>query len=263
MSTIVISEIGENHLGDMSLAKTMIQLSKKAGADYAKFQIYDPHKTSNDDPEREWFFKVAISRENVSDLIKKCAETGIKPLFTVWDEVRAKWCLEEGLDAIKLASFHIADRALLKIIAGSFKTVFLSTGMSSMEDIKAAVEILKVEKLYLLHCVSDYPLKHENVNLRVMNKLRQFSEHVGFSDHTIDTTAILAAVSLGAEVVEKHFTISKDLPGTDHIFSATPDEFYNMVQEIRKIELLLGSPEKIMTSFEIEHQEFLRTRFLH
>ncbi len=133
-----------------------------------------------------------------------------------------------------------------------------------MEEVKTAVEILnKSEKLYLLHCVSDYPTRHENANLRVMDELRQFSEHVGYSDHTLDTTAVLAAVARGAEVIEKHFTLSKDMPGTDHILSATPDEFKYMVIEIRKIERMLGTGVKKMTPSEAENQAFLRKRFTY
>ena len=167
------------------------------------------------------------------------------------------------MDSIKLASFHIADRDLLEFIASKFKTVFLSTGMSTLQDIENAVEVLKVENLYLLHCVSDYPLKVEDVNLKVMNSLRKYTKYIGYSDHTIGTTAVLAAVSLGADVIEKHFTISKDLPGTDHIFSATPEELKYIVEETGKIELLLGTAEKVMTTLEKKNQAFLRMRFRH
>lgn len=263
MSTIVISEIGENHLGDIEIAKKMIHKSKDAGADFAKFQLYNPERTSMDDPERDWFFKVALSRGDVAELVKTCREVGIKPLFTCWDAIRAEWCLEEGITEIKLASFHIADLELLNFIRKNFKTVFLSTGMSTIDDVKKAVEILNVERLFLLHCVSDYPLQYENVNLRVMETLRNFSEYIGYSDHTMGITAILAAVAMGARVIEKHFTLSKDLPGTDHVFSATPEEFAIMVREIRKIETIIGIPVKTLTSFESENQTFLRTRFKH
>jgi len=261
MSTIVISEIGENHLGNIEIAKKMIRKSKDAGADFAKFQLYDPERTSMDDPERDWFFKVALSRGDVAEVVQECREVGIKPLFTCWDTIRAGWCLEEKITEIKLASFHITDQKLLNFITNNFKTVFLSTGMSTVDDVKKAVENLKVEKLYLLHCVSDYPLKYENVNLKVMETLRSFSEYIGYSDHTIDITAVLAAVAMGAQVIEKHFTLSKDLPGTDHVLSATPEEFAVMVREIRKIETIMGAPNKTLTSSESESQAFLRTRF--
>ena len=135
--------------------------------------------------------------------------------------------------------------------------------MSTLQDIENAVEVLKVENLYLLHCVSDYPLKVEDVNLKVMNSLRKYTKYIGYSDHTIGTTAVLAAVSLGADVIEKHFTISKDLPGTDHIFSATPEELKYIVEETGKIELLLGTAEKVMTTLEKKNQAFLRMRFRH
>jgi len=264
MRTKIISEIGENHLGDMNIAKKMIQLSKEAGADYAKFQLYDPDRIHKDDPERDWFFRVALPRDRMSELVKECNAVGIKPLFTSWDTTRAQWCLDEGILEIKLASFHISDKTLLEFINERFKTVYLSTGMSTIEDIKNAVSLLnRVDTLYLLHCVSDYPARYEDINLKAMDLLRRFSQHVGYSDHTMDRTAILAAVAKGAEVVEAHFTLSKDMPGTDHIFSVTPDEFKNMVSEIRKIEKILGTGEKVMTSSESENQKFLRERFTY
>lgn len=262
MSTIIISEIGENHLGNMDIAKKMIALSKDAGADYAKFQLYDANKTRTDDPERDWFFKVALSKDQMADLTRECRSLGIGALFTCWDTERAQWCVDEGIEEMKLASFHISDKGLLEFAGRNFKSIFLSTGMSTLDDIKNAVKALnKVNKLYLLHCVSDYPAKDEDIDLKVMDTLRQFSRYVGYSDHTLGTTAILAAVARGADVVEKHFTLSKDMPGTDHIFSADPAEFKYMVKEIRKIEKMLGSGKKQMTHTENKNRSFLRNRF--
>jgi len=262
MRTIIISEIGENHLGDMDIAKKMIYLSKECGANLVKFQLYDPCRTHKGDPEREWFFKVALSRENVSAIIQECAKVGIRPLFTCWDRLRAGWCLEKGLEEIKLASFHIADTQLLDFINRNFRVVYLSTGMSTMADIKRAVAALSnVKRLYLLHCVSDYPARHRDVNLNMMDTLRGFCAYVGYSDHCLDTSAVLAAVAKGACVIEKHFTLSKDLAGSDHILSATPSEFRAMVKQIRQIESMLGSGKKKMTPSERKNQGFLRKRF--
>ena len=262
MATIIISEIGENHLGNMDIAMKMIEISKQCGADYAKFQLYDPEATSIDDPEREWFFQVAITREQTSEIVSTCKKNDIKPLFTAWDIQRAQWCLDEGVTEIKLASFHIIDMELLGFIAENFKTVFLSTGMSSIGDIEAAVKVLgKVENLYLLHCISDYPAKDEDLNLRFMDTLRKFTDKVGYSDHSLGTAAPVLAVALGAVVIEKHFTLSKHMPGTDHVLSADPEELKLMVSEIRKAEAIIGSDTKVMTPGEQENQEFLRKRF--
>lgn len=264
MRTIIISEIGENHLGDMKLAADMIRASKEAGADYAKFQLYDPARTKGDDPEREWFFKVALSKDKMARLAAECRKAGIRPLFSCWDTTRAQWCLDEGLAEIKLSSFHIADKALLDFAAGGFRTVFLSTGMGSIDEIKkAAAALKKVENLYLLHCVSDYPARPQDVNLKAMDQLRQFCGHVGYSDHLTDISAALAAVARGAEVIEKHFTMDKKLPGTDHILSASPAEFKEMVARIREIEDMLGDGKRQLTASEAKNRDFLRARFTH
>ena len=264
MPAIIISEIGENHLGNMDIAIKMIQLSKEAGADYAKFQLYDANKTDIKDPERDWFFKVALSRQQVARIVKERRRLKIKPLFSCWDIERAQWCLDEGMGEIKIASFHINDKKLLSFINGHFRTVYLSTGMSTEVEIKKAVKALgRIKNLYLLHRLTEYPTKSENINLKVMNVLRKFSAHVGYSDHSLDISAILAAVANGAEVIEKHFTLSKDLPGTDHILSADPQELKDMVNQIRKIEKLLGKGKKKITSLESKNQQFLRKRFTH
>ncbi len=264
MRTIVISEIGENHLGDMSIAKRMIELSAQAGADYAKFQLYDPSGTSATDLERDWFFSVALSRKMVKELVRTARRSGIRPLFTCWDKKRAGWCLEERISEIKIASFHITDMPLLRFINKHFSTVFLSTGMSTEDEIENAMKELKdVKKVYLLHCVSDYPTALEDVNLKVMDALRSYSKYVGYSDHSIGTTAAIAAAARGADVIEKHFTLSGDLPGTDHVFSADQVQLKHIVSEVRNIEKLLGTGHRRFTAGEKKNKEFLRNRFKH
>jgi sialic acid synthase SpsE len=197
-------------------------------------------------------------------LVRECGAAGIAPLFTCWDIVRAGWCKEAGLNAIKIASFHITDIPLLRFIGSNFGTVFMSTGMSDMKEVKRAVSELKdVRDLYLLHCVSDYPARYEDINLRFMEELRRFGARVGYSDHTLGITACVAAAAMGADVIEKHFTLRKDLPGTDHVFSATPDEFKLMADHIRITEKILGVAEKISTRSELKNRRFLRERFNH
>ena len=267
MSTVIIAEAGENHCGDMDLARQLIDMSAGAGADYVKFQLYDASKTSLEDPEREWFQGVQLSEEKWYSLADYALKAGIQPLATPWDAVQAEIIFRGGLDAVKIASFHITDLELLGYVNERAGRVFMSTGMASLEEIDKAVESLdKVDELFLLHCVSDYPLAYENVNLSVMDTLRERYGHrarIGFSDHTLTIHAAVASVARGAEVVEEHITLDKDMDGTDHIFSADPLELLELVRQVRLVESILGSPEKHLTANETELQSFMRDRFRH
>ena len=265
--TIVIAEAGENHCGDMQLAYELIDMSARAGCDYVKFQLYDSSKVSSSDPEKEWFKKVEISDSMWQDLINHSKKSGIKPLATPWDIEKAEVILKSGATSIKIASFHIIDLELLTFVNSNFNTVFLSTGMSSMAEVERAVTTLKdIKELYVLHCVSEYPLPPENVNLKIISTLQnKFStiSGIGYSDHTVGIFAPVLAVSMGAKVIEKHITTDKNLEGTDHILSADGTELPEMVRQIRLAETMLGTNEKKLTASEQENQEFLRERFHH
>lgn len=260
----IIAEIGENHCGDMKLSKKLIDVASDAGCDYAKFQLYDASDASQQDPEREWFEKVQLDYDKLSMLVDYCHKIGIKPLCTPWDKEKAKIIFNTGIEDMKIASFHIIDNDLLEYVNARAKKVFMSTGMSELAEINQAVDILDRVELYLLHCVSEYPLSLENVNLRVIDTLKNlFSKKakIGYSDHTIGIIAPIAAVARGAEVIEKHITLNKNLPGTDHILSADPDKLKTMVEQIRYIEKILGTPDKKLTELEKKNQKFLRGRF--
>jgi sialic acid synthase SpsE len=168
---------------------------------------------------------------------------------------------------MKIASFHICDLEMISYVSTRAQRVFLSTGMATYEEIDEAVSILKdVPELYLLHCVSEYPLSYENVNLRVIAALKnRYGDvaRIGFSDHTIGILAPVAAAAFGAEVIEKHITLDKNLEGTDHILSADPCELIEMLRQIRAVEKILGSGRKVLTDVEKSHKEFLRHRFSH
>ncbi|OGX04551.1 MAG: hypothetical protein A3G87_05880 [Omnitrophica bacterium RIFCSPLOWO2_12_FULL_50_11] len=264
---LIIAEAGENHCGDMDMAHELIEVAARARADYVKFQLYDASKVAESDPEKEWFQKVQLSDEQFFDLVAYARKQGIQPLGTPWDVEKAELIFRAGIPDMKVASFHVVDLELLRFVNGRARRVFLSTGMSSIEEIETAVDALEqVPELYVLHCVSEYPLPPERVNLRVMGALKQrFGRQakIGYSDHTISIIAAVAAVANGAEVIEKHITLDKTLPGTDHIFSADPDELVELVKQIRMVETLLGSSEKHLTPTEAENQIFMRTRFRH
>lgn len=261
---IIIAEAGENHLGDMEIAKRMVDLSKDAGVDYVKFQYYNAEDCSNTDPEKEWFKKVQLDMDKLKLLYNYTNKKGIGFLCTPWDAGKAKDLFSLGAKDIKIASFHITNYEMLELINKNAEKVFMSTGMSSQEEVDRAVNLMNRVELYILHCVSEYPLSEQRVNLKVMDYLKErYNCRVGYSDHTIGILVSLTAVARGADVIEKHITLSKSYPGTDHILSADPAELKLLVEYARKIETILGEKEKTMTEAEAQNQQFLRNRFSH
>lgn len=263
----IIAEIGENHCGDIGMARDLIAACAEAGADYVKFQLYDASCTAPDDPERDWFFRVQLTPEKLAQLAEYARSHGIRPLCTPWDVAAAEAILNCSIQEMKIASFHIVDYELLSYVNQHFTTVFLSTGMALLEEIRLAIACLPdVLDLYLLHCVSEYPLSEEHVNLRMLDTLNHmFGQRakVGYSDHSLGILAPIAAVARGACTIEKHVTLDKSLEGTDHALSATPDELRSLVRQIRSLEKMIGTGEKVLTPVEQANQTFLRERFHH
>ena len=262
---LIIAEVGENHIGDMERARRMVAEAAKAGADMVKFQSYLASEVRDDDPEKEWFAKVQLSDKAHYEL-KDCAEQhGVEFLSSPFSLDRAKFLCEKlGLRKIKIASSEMLNFPLLDYINEHAETVFLSTGMATLDEIKLALTHLnKLKTCYIMHCVTQYPAKPQDVNLRAITTLIvAFPEHhIGYSDHTIGTQAALTAAALGAEVIEKHFTLDKSLPGTDHILSADPDELKRLVIAIREVETLLGSSIKKPTEDELKIKSFVYSRF--
>ena len=262
---LIIAEIGENHVGDMVLARRMVAEAAKAGADMVKFQSYLASEVADDDPEKEWFAKVQLSDEAHYEL-KECAEQhGVEFLSSPFSLNRAK-LLCEGLrlKKIKIASSEMLNFPLIEYINQHAEVVFLSTGMATVDEIRMALTHLnKVKTCYIMHCVTQYPARFEDVNLSAITALKTaFPAYpVGYSDHTTGILAPVIAVALGAEVIEKHFTLDKTLPGTDHVLSATPQELEEMVRQIRETEIILGKPIKEPTLKEKEIKDFVRGRF--
>lgn len=263
---VIIAEIGENHLGDMNIARELIIKAAEAGADYAKFQSYIPDNFRKDDPEYDWFKKVSLSDE-AHFMLKECAgKYGIKFLSAPFSLERAKFLCEDlGLKEIKIASAMLLNFSVLDYVNEYAEIVFLSTGMATIPEIKQALSHLdKVKKCYILHCVTQYPCKDEEANLLAIQVLQEeFSGYsIGYSDHTVGCLAPIVAVSLGARVIEKHFTFDKNAKeGTDHIISAEPKELKEMIKGIRKIMLLLGEKTKEATVGECGIKDFVRNRF--
>lgn len=263
--TIVIAEIGENHVGDMERAEAMIVEAARAGADVVKFQSYRAADVSDNDPEKEWFGKVQLSDADHFRLKAVADKVEVEFLSAPFTVERARFLCERlGLKKIKIASSEMLNFPLLDYVNQHAEAVFLSTGMATLDEAAQAVQHLgKVGALSILHCTTQYPTEPEDANLAVIETLRaRFPEHqVGYSDHTIGIRASIAAVAAGAQVIEKHFTLDKTLPGTDHIISADPNELKSMVQEIRAVEVLLGTSSKQPTKGEQAVKKFVRSRF--
>lgn len=264
---ITIAEIGENHLGDMSLAKNMVRQAAQAGADIVKFQSYSGRDFKDSDPEKEWFKKVELSNEEHFMLRDFCRAQGVEFLSSPFSLERAKFlCRDLGLSAIKIASGMMLKFPVLDHLNScGVKTLYLSTGLADLNEIAAALKHLdKIPNIYLMHCVTQYPCKDNEANLSAIATLRkEFPLPVGYSDHTAGIDACVTAAALGARVIEKHFTFDKSCSeGTDHVLSADAQDFREMVRRIYKVQELLGSGKKEPGPGEKQIIDFIRQRFI-
>lgn len=260
----IIAEIGENHLGNWAMAARMIELAAQAGADYCKFQSYRGTDVALGDPERDWFHQVEVSDEAHRSLLDHCRRHGVQFLSSPFTCERADLLLSLGLTTTKVASSELTNLKLLRHLNGRAKRVFLSVGLATEDEIRAALEALSHSEVTLLHCVSLYPAPPDKINLRSIPYLSErFGRPVGFSDHTIGHHAAIAACALGAQVIEKHVTLSRDLPGTDHVLSLDPVELKQMVSEIRDLETMLGTAGKPLSEEERAMIPLMRGRFHH
>ena len=265
----IIAEIGVNHNGDIELAKKMILEAKKCGADIVKFQTakldklvtryaqkaeYQIENTGNDDSQFDMLKKLNLSYSDFSMLEEFCREQQIQFLSTPFDCDSITFLNDFAMPFWKIPSGEITNYPYLLKIANTKKKVVMSTGMSSMDEIEQAVNVLKAngtQEIVLLQCNTQYPTEPEHVNLRAMNTLgERFNVEVGYSDHTRGIEISIAAVAMGATVIEKHFTLDKNMDGPDHRASIEPKEFKTMVDAIRNVEKALGTSEKIVSESE-------------
>lgn len=263
--TTIIAEIGENHVGDPELARRMVLEAAAAGVDIVKCQSFLASDVDPADPEKEWFAKVQLSDEMHRELKQLAELHGAEFLSAPFSISRARFLCEElGLRKIKIASSELLNFSLLDYVARHANTVFLSTGMASLDEVAQALDHLEaVPHVTVLHCVTSYPTQDLDANLRALEALRQAfpTRGIGYSDHTLGILAPVLAVALGATVIEKHFTLDKTLPGTDHPLSADVQELRQMVDMIRRTETLLGVPQKGPTPMESSVRELVRGRF--
>ena len=259
----IIAEAGVNHNGSIVLAKQLIDVAVKAHADAVKFQTFIAEDVvSNDAPKAEYqkqttdasesqldmIKKLELSKEDHQELMDYAKQKNIMFLSTPFDEISVDLLIELGLPLIKISSGEITNHPFLKYIAKKGLPIILSTGMSTLEEVAEAVSVMKetgCKDLTLLHCTSNYPARVEDCNLLAMKTMADaFDVPVGYSDHTPGIYVPLAAAAMGVCVIEKHFTLDKNLPGPDHRASLEPAELEEMVREIRNVEKALGSSVK-------------------
>lgn len=276
--TAVVAEIGVNHNGSIERALQMIDVAAAAGADVVKFQAFRSEKeisrvaaktpyqqetTSDAGNQLEMCKALELSPEALRRAYRYCAQANIAFLCAAFDFESADLLLSDlGVRAIKIASSEVTNLPFLRFIGESRCGVILSTGASTLAEVAAAVDVLLdagCPELLLLHCVSSYPAPHDQVNLRAMQTLRTaFGLPVGFSDHTEGVEVAVASAALGAVLVEKHFTLDRNLPGPDHRASIEPEELAALVRGVRIANACMGSPIKQPAPCELANRPLIK-----
>lgn len=277
--TIIIAEAGVNHNGSLETAKIMIEIAAKSGADYVKFQTFNSSKLvtkyanladyqkvniESSTSQMDMLNALELSESNHFELVEHCKSNDIKFLSSAFDIDSAIFINNFNLDYIKIASGLITDYPFLNYAASLNKKIILSTGMSTLDEIDEALKLLSsngasMNNISLLHCTTEYPAPIIDVNLRAINTLKnKFGLRVGYSDHTAGINVSLAAVAIGAEIIEKHFTLDRSMRGPDHMASIEPSELMEMVKSIREIEIALGDSEKKVTNSELKNKALAR-----
>jgi N,N'-diacetyllegionaminate synthase len=271
-SVFVIAEIGSNHDGSLARAKELIAASADAGADAVKVQSFSAEDLLNrktlergmwvEDPAYKGLSRLELPVEWHKELRDHANSLGIVFMSTPFDESRAELLNDIEIKAFKIASGDITHIGLIKKVAGFMRPIILSTGAAFLEEIEDAIAAIRAEgnnKIILLHCVSNYPPRFEDCNVRAITALKKsFSLPVGISDHSPGMTVPLAAVALGACVVEKHVTFDRSLPGPDHSYALTFNELAETVKEIRNLEKALGKETKMPSETEMPEREGAR-----
>jgi N,N'-diacetyllegionaminate synthase len=277
--TLIIAEAGVNHNGDLARARQLIDAAAKAGADLVKFQTFSANRlvtrtaakaeyqtqtTDNRESQHEMLRRLELSAEMHKELIAHCAARNIGFFSTAFDVESIDLLVNLGQDHFKIPSGEITNLPYLRHIGGLGQAVILSTGMATLGEIESAINVLEQAgtpraNITVLHCTTEYPTPMAEVNLRAMRSIqRAFGVDVGYSDHTPGIEVAIAAVAMGASVIEKHFTMDRNLPGPDHKASLEPGELMAMVEAIRNIEIALGDGIKRLTQSEARNKPVMR-----
>ena len=273
MSTYIIAEIGINHNGDMDIAKKLIDIAIISGCDAVKFQkrtidkVYTQEYLASErvspwgNTQREQKEGLEFNESEYDEINEYCKARGIDWFASAWDIDSQKFMQKYDLKYNKVASAMLGDFELLEEIANEGKYTFISTGMSTYEEIDKVVEIFKKRNcpFELMHCNSTYPMKKEDANLLMINKLKEkYNCKVGYSGHEAGTLVSTCAVTLGATSIERHITLDKTMYGSDQAASIEPYELCKLVKNIRDVEKILGNGEKVLSKAEMETRKKLR-----
>lgn len=277
--TLIIAEAGVNHNGRLGLALELCKTAKEVGADVVKFQTwktekiitrtvaqaeYQAENTGKKESQFDMLKKLELSYDDFTKIKEYCDKIGIQFASTADEEESFDFLVKLGIPFVKISSGEVTNIPFLRKMGASKLPIIISSGMSNISDIDIALRTLKesgATDITLLHCTTNYPCPMEEVNLKAMLTLSNaFKIPIGYSDHTKGIEVPIAAVALGAKVIEKHFTLDKNMEGPDHLASTEPDEFKNMVEAIRNIEVALGTGEKTPQKSEIEISKVVTKR---
>lgn len=279
MKTLVIAEAGVNHNGDLALARQLVEAAAEAGADIVKFQTFQPDQlvtrsaakaayqhraTDGDETQLDMLRRLQLDRAAHEELIAHCKGNHIAFLSTAFDAESVELLVELGVDRFKIPSGELTNLPYLRQIGSYNRPVILSSGMATLDEIEAALEVLQQagtprDRVTVLHCTTEYPAPMHEVNLRAMLTIgSELGVAVGYSDHTRGIEVPIAAVALGAVVIEKHFTLDRQLPGPDHAASLEVDELAAMIRGIRNVEAALGDGVKRVAESEALNRKLVR-----
>lgn len=268
---IIIAEAGVNHNGSLEMAKQMVDVAKDAGVDYVKFQTsvptllvskfasmaeYQKTNTGKEESQLDMLKRIALNLTDFKPLKDYCDQKGVKFISTPFDLVSIDFLEALNMDFWKIPSGEVTNYPYLVKIANTHRPVVMSTGMCEIDEIREALNVLisnglKKEQISLLHCNTEYPTPMKDVNLKAMLDLsNEFGVQVGYSDHTQGIEVPIAAVAMGAEIIEKHFTLDHNMPGPDHKASLEPYELKSMVAAVRNIEQAIGNGGKHVSNSE-------------
>lgn len=277
MKTLIIAEAGVNHNGNFELAKQLVDKAVEGGADIVKFQTckaenvisryadkaeYQKVTTGEADSQLEMVRKLMLTYEEYGKLKEYCDEKGIEFLSTAFDLPSVDYLHSIGMRRWKIPSGEITNLPLLIKIAKLGEPIIMSTGMSELSEVADAIKVLKENgagEITILHCTTEYPAPYEDVNLKAIDTMKEtFGLPVGYSDHTKGLEIPVAAVARGACVIEKHFTLDRNMEGPDHKASIEPDELKQMVDMIRHVEVAIGDGIKKVSPSELKNQDIAR-----
>lgn len=262
-SCFIIAEAGSNHNGDINQAKKLVDIAAESGADAVKFQTFTADKLfSKNHPANKIVKKFEFKLEWHKEIKEYCDKKNIMFMTTPFQKDAVDLLEKLNVECYKIASGDMDYYSLLDYVSSTGKPIVLSTGMAYMDEVKEAVNRIKrsnTRQVAILHCISNYPPENKDINLKVIQTIKEeFDIPVGFSDHSMGIVIPIAAVAMGANIIEKHFTISRKLEGMDHFYALEPQELKQMVEEIRKVEAAMGNGVKIPVKGEFPERHYAR-----